>query len=330
MKINKIIAIALAAFTMTACSDDDDSGYNTASGVTVEMAQATFNVKENVDLFNVPFNVSGNANGMVTVTIEVKEGPANPDDSEHPTIPAKKDEDYIITSYTINVPAGENVGYIEIRNNWEQGYINDDKVFTITITDVKGAAVGNPSSCVVTLENVDDAYTMMLGRWEFTGRYLFNGAAPVDEKCILSIQTPDPVTEAEDYGSILYAYGLRGRDALYMTFSFEFDNETQTANMSVITATFASTSLFNFGFGTTPDGETIYGIPAASSEYARGVLAWGDDIPVTVSPELNEITFQPESEFYLMILPYLQSQGALMQNMGYFGGWDQMHLKKIE
>ena len=54
MKLNKIFAVALAALTMTACSDDDKLELNTASGVSVAMEDATFTIGENVDLFNVP------------------------------------------------------------------------------------------------------------------------------------------------------------------------------------------------------------------------------------------------------------------------------------
>ena len=44
MKFNKIYAIALAALTLTACSDDDDNGLNSTSGVTVQMQQSTMSV----------------------------------------------------------------------------------------------------------------------------------------------------------------------------------------------------------------------------------------------------------------------------------------------
>ena len=314
---------------MTACSDDDDS-VNSASGVSVSMKSSTFEVNENVEYFDVPLQVTGDSNGEIIVTLDIKAGPSNPDDATNPTENGVPDKDFYVTSKTIHIPAGQKEANIEIRNEWVQGFINDDKVFTISIAKADGATIGSIKECIVTIHNIDDAYTAMCGQWEFTGRYLFQGATAVDEKCIVNIQTPDPVTEADYYGKELYAFGLRGRDALYMTLSFDFDDETQTVNMSVTTGVFASTSLFNFGFGTTSSGENIYGIPTASSEYARGQVVFGDDIPVTVTPERNEIIFKPESEFYLMILPYLQSQGALMQNMGYFGGWDQMHLKKIE
>ena len=142
MKLNKIFAVALAALTMTACSDDDKLELNTASGVSVAMEDATFTIGENVDLFNVPIEVTGEANGIITVTVQVKEGPANPDDLEHPTQPAKEDVNYIITSKTVNIPAGSKTFGIEIRNNWEQGVINDDYVFELTIVDVKVASFG--------------------------------------------------------------------------------------------------------------------------------------------------------------------------------------------
>ncbi len=55
MKLNKIFAIALAALTLTACSDDDDNnflgGVNSAKGVTVEMGNSQFTAQESEEFF---------------------------------------------------------------------------------------------------------------------------------------------------------------------------------------------------------------------------------------------------------------------------------------
>lgn len=66
MKFNKLYAIALAALTLTACSDDDDNGLNTTSGVTVQMQQSTMSVSEDMQqnvYYKVPVVVTGEANG---------------------------------------------------------------------------------------------------------------------------------------------------------------------------------------------------------------------------------------------------------------------------
>ena len=63
MKLNKIFAIALAALTLTACSDDDDNnflgGVNSAKGVTVEMGNSQFTAQESEEFFYVPVAVRG-------------------------------------------------------------------------------------------------------------------------------------------------------------------------------------------------------------------------------------------------------------------------------
>ncbi len=311
MKLNKIFAIALAALSLTACSDDD-SDYNTASGVTVEMAQATFDIEENVDMFYIPFNVTGDANGMINVTVEVKEGPANPNDTNHPTIPALKDEDYIITSYSINVPAGEHVGKIEVRNNWEQGVINDDRVFTVTIIGAEGATIGSQKSTVVTLVNVDDAYTMMLGTWKFKAESAF-GDGPVEY--LLTMKTPDPVTEADYYGKELYAFGLMGHNFVFLPFNFEYDADTEVVTMSIQSGTLATTSLINFtGFGKC--------VVAGNSIYTK--QGFGPDIPVTVT-DYSKIEVDPSAEWFLNVMPY----PAMNQILGFWDGWTQMSLEKL-
>lgn len=314
MKLNKIFAVALAALTMTACSDDDKLELNTASGVTVAMEDATFTIGENVDIFNVPIEVTGEANGIITVTVQVKEGPANPDDPEHPTQPAKEDVNYIITSKTVNIPAGDKTFGIEIRNNWEQGVINDDYVFELTIVDVKGATLGAQKSTVVTIENVDDAYTMMCGKWTFTGEHLFN---PVGmQTYTLTMKTPDPVEEAQYYGHELYAFGIRGQDFLYIPFTFAYDEDTEEISMELIAGDLCTTSLVNFtGLGSCA--------LVAATEY--NLSGFGENVPVTV-PDFDHIVFDPTTEFFLAVMPY----PALNSIEGYWGGWSNMTLERVK
>lgn len=312
MKLNKIFAVALAALTMTACSDDDKLELNTASGVTVAMEDATFTIGENVDMFNVPIEVTGEANGIITVTVQVKEGPANPDDVEHPTQPAKEDVNYIITSKTVNIPAGSKTFGIEIRNNWEQGVINDDYVFELTIVDVKGATLGAQKSTIVTIENVDNAYTMMLGNWTFVGRSEYE---PGDmETYNITMKTPDPVLEADLYGKELYAFGISGYDFLYIPFSFEYDEETEVISMELLSDHFASTVNQKFtGLGECElRSNTVYG------------PSYGPNVPVTV-PDFDHIVFDPETEFLIAVSPVGTSAIA-----GYFAAWYQMTLERVK
>lgn len=97
MKLNKIFAIALAALTLTACSDDDD--INTAN-VTVNMQKTEIEVSEDFSTgtyYYVPVEVTGESNGPVRVTVKV-EGVGS--------TPATEGDDYVITSKTIVIPQG--------------------------------------------------------------------------------------------------------------------------------------------------------------------------------------------------------------------------------
>lgn len=162
MKFNKIFAIALAALTFTACgNDDDEPGINTANA-TVSMQEDAMSISEDVVsgvYQKIPVVVTGETNGNVKVTIAVT---ATGDS------PAAEDKDYVFTSYTINIPAGENGGYFEFYPVGDE-IINEDRTFTVTIVSAEGATVGTQKSCNVTLIDnerlVPEAYAKIQGEW---------------------------------------------------------------------------------------------------------------------------------------------------------------------
>lgn len=161
MKLNKIAAIALAALTMTACSDDDDK-YNT-NPVTVSMEQPTLSVTEDIAkdvYYNIPVVVSGETNGPVCVTVEVK---------EEGTTPAKEGDHYLITSKTIVIPAGQTKGSIEFYPIGDEEQ-NQDRTFAVTIVSAQGATVaeGAATTIVTLLDNerlLPEAYGKVVGTW---------------------------------------------------------------------------------------------------------------------------------------------------------------------
>ena len=77
MKFLKIFAIAVAAFSVASCSDDDTS-WNTESDVTVQMGEATFSTKEGRGMVSIPLTVSGERNGNIKVTLDVVSDFENP------------------------------------------------------------------------------------------------------------------------------------------------------------------------------------------------------------------------------------------------------------
>ena len=179
MKLNKIAAIALAALSMTACSDDSgrfdmkyDHKYNT-NPATVSMEKTTMTAPEDIAqnvYYNVPVVVSGETNGAVVVNVKVE---------SIGTTPAEEGKDYVVTSKSIIIPAGETVGNVEfypIGDDVE----NQDRTFTVTIVSAEGATVeGNATTLITLLDNerlLPEAYAKVCGQWTATQD---NGTYPV-------------------------------------------------------------------------------------------------------------------------------------------------------
>lgn len=162
MKLKYFAILTLGAFAVTSCSDDDAS-YNTNKEVTVEFADAAIRVSEDQATSSsysyIPVVINGETNGPLQITIEV--APCG-------EAPAVADENYVFTTYTLNVPAGETQALFQYypKSNDE---INTDRTFEIKIADVKGAKVGATASTVVTLVDneglIPTYYNGLAGDW---------------------------------------------------------------------------------------------------------------------------------------------------------------------
>lgn len=192
MKLNKIFAIALAALTLTACSDDDEPGINSASGVSVNFEQATLTVNEVAGMVRVPVVVSGKTNGNVSMNIEV---------AENGSTPATADVNYLLSDKHLTIGPGESVGYVELLIVNDR-FLNDDRTFTITISGVEGAAKGQLSSCLVTIEDNDEyLYGRLQSDWVMNSFDPFeDGEVPL--KCKATITGLNPGDDG--YGEILF------------------------------------------------------------------------------------------------------------------------------
>lgn len=230
MKLNKIFAVALAVFAMTSCDDTNVEDYpnflgavNTASDVTVSLPQ-TFTANEDETEFYVPVEVAGTANGKVQVTVQVKELSNVPAGNE----PAVKGEHFNVTSYTVNIPAGETEGGIEILPIWEPGVVNDDRVFQVEIVNAVGATIGN-TTCMVTIANIDDHFTGLLGSWTLRGANPSTGAELTYKLTFKAYDDPE-----DSYGKVIYAFGMFGESDYLLPFhSFTFDEATMTGTIEI-------------------------------------------------------------------------------------------------
>ncbi len=284
MKLNKIFAIALAALTLTACSDDDDNnflgGVNTASGVTVEMGNSQFVTEESQEYFYVPIAVNGETNGKVVVTVEIRQ--ATPGANQEG---ATEGKDYVVTSKTVNIAAGETTGFLEMANNWESGVINPDRVFDVTIVKASGAQIGSQASCTVIIENSDNPYTMMCGTWNF--KALDRGGNEVDLN--LTLKTATAGTSA--FGDQLWLTGVMG-DADYMIrfTDFTYDEATGKGSMKLGYGKMMTNNLaFNYG---DPVGVAY---PVMLGRNPSGNLSMNLDVECTFDAEMNEIVIPEDA-----------------------------------
>ncbi len=216
MKLYKIFAIALLALSMSACSDDDND-FNTAD-VTVEMQEATMKVSEDISAgvyYNVPIQVIGEANGSISVTVEIEAQGENA---------ATEETHYVITSKSIVIPADKKVGYIEFHTIGDTE-INADREFTVKIASASGAKVGaNNVTKVILLDNerlIPEAYAAVIGTWTWTSSL---GTWPV---------TFEGYAEDEEgYGTKLIMRGFADESITMAEVGFELDASTGEINLT--------------------------------------------------------------------------------------------------
>lgn len=156
MKLFKIFTIAIAALSVTACSDDDKMTWNTDSDVTVEMGEASFSTKEGRGMVSIPLKVTGERNGSVKVTLDVVSDTENP---------AKDEENLYLTTKSIVIFPEDDTYDVEVT-------IVDDKVMNeprfcdIVIASVEGATIGAQGYTTIEIKDNDtEPYDRAAGPW---------------------------------------------------------------------------------------------------------------------------------------------------------------------
>lgn len=225
MKNLKIYAFCLCAVIMAACSGDDES-FNTGAA-TVNLQETEITVKESAGLCTVPVVVTGERNGNIRVTIELENHNA------------KEDEDYIFTTKTLVIPAGEEVANFEFRTV-DDDIINGDRSFDLVITDVQGASVGSSNRLAVTIKDNDsDLYETLAGTWIFTGTSSAITVSNVKVSFSVKVNTAEEGTEAyEHYLVCSNKNGFDPDNDIEWEFSwrlhYEYDSAAQKTYLSIV------------------------------------------------------------------------------------------------
>ena len=230
MKLYKIFAISLAALAFTACSDDDDK--NTAAAV-VQMGEPQMEVSEDYVADHycyVPITVEGTTNGPVTVTVDVSGSSDNP---------AVENEQYVITSKTITIPAGENTGYIEFHTAGDDVVNEDNWEFVMTIVKAEGATIGNNKSTLIRIIDNEGLfipiYEGLQGEW--------NVSAPDTNPYAVTITTYP--SDDEKYMKKVLVSGWGGASFMECEMDCVYDPTTDEVTLSVPVGTYLGTA--NFG-----------------------------------------------------------------------------------
>lgn len=265
MKYIKLFMLLAVVAFMGSCSDDDES-WNSKSGVTVSMENESMRFKESVGIVKVPIKVEGEANGPVSVTVEVKETGSNP---------AKENVNYYITTKTIKI--SDNTGNVELECV-DDDKINDERTFEISIVSAKGATVGSNATTAVTLrDNDSEFYEKLQGSWVMN--CTFNDAPTKwDVKIVGATDEED-----EDYNKVLYITGMLGYQWTNAKLSYDFDKATGKGSVA-----FDYLGQYNFAEGVNFTGLGVCNVRLYS---VAGNQLSEDPIYGTWSADFKNITF---------------------------------------
>lgn len=265
MKYIKLFMLLAVVAFMGSCSDDDES-WNSKSGVTVSMENESMRFKESVGIVKVPIKVEGEANGPVSVTVEVKETGSNP---------AKENVNYYITTKTIKI--SDNTGNVELECV-DDDKINDDRTFEISIVSAKGATVGSNAKTAIALrDNDSEFYEKLQGSWVMNCTY---NKAPTkwDVKIVGATDEND-----KDYNKVLYITGMIGYQWTTAKLSYDYNKATGKGSVA-----FDYLGQYNFAEGVNFNGLGVCNVRLFS---VAGNQLSEDPIYGTWSDDFKNITF---------------------------------------
>ena len=189
MKFSRIFLTLIVAAAFTACANKtewDVSGDINTSKAEVGFESATVAYNESDGLVKLPIKVTGERNGNIKIKVNATDGTA------------VQEVHYIMTSGNLIIPADE-VASLEFRLLDDGQEENEDREFTLTITNVEGATLSDISTCTVILKDVDaDPFFKLFGTYEA------EAYEPDGTPCNFTVTIDD---ESEGTGEFLYAAG---------------------------------------------------------------------------------------------------------------------------
>lgn len=155
-KYIKLLAFLCLPLAFTACDDDESLNGGEA---TVQFKETSMTISERTTSLNLPIVVTGDHTGLIKVRVECVESNG-----------LKDDENIIITSRDLRIPAGVEEVEVEIVTSMLTEEEDHGRYFTLEIISAEGAQVGN-GTCRIDIEELKKVepltYDEMIGTWTF-------------------------------------------------------------------------------------------------------------------------------------------------------------------
>lgn len=279
------------SIVFASCSSDDEKrSLNTNGNVYISLSDAEITTKENKNIINVPFTITGERNGYVTATCQFEEYIGT--DVE----PAMEDVHYYLSGETVTVWEDENSGNFEIRLV-DDNIINDPRMFVVKLATVEGAQISGITETYITIkDNDNDPYDRVSGTW----------------KCYDSKNSPVGEITLNEFDEDQYGYKKYYDFIVPLYKSYSWGTEPEL--MMNYTSTGELTGYLTFKYGNQDTGQAELDGSYSSSvcinyelsfTNADGVieLEWSEDFTelyVTKTPTSTDDEENPAASIYVM------------------------------
>lgn len=278
MKLNKltyVLSLALAVGAASCSNDNEwDEVANSSAATQVGFDVASVSVKENKGVVQIPIVCTGEQNGRVSIEVKV-EAADLVEDSEA----AVEGTHFIVTSKSINIGSETQQSFVEIKTI-DNNEINLPRMFNLTITEAKGAAIAT-KTCVVTLKDNDALfYDKLQGEWKMT---VYDYYDEEDVEWNVNIVGYDEGEEG--YEKVLYIIGINGVNYAEAQLNYYYDMTTKTGYVEIPFGSFCAENL-NFGGTYGVCSIYIYGVSGGYIVQDGGLVGnWSDDFNAITFPD---------------------------------------------